>query len=160
MSLPEKTPEKAAHTKKEELQIEGVGNLLTQLARCCRPIPGDAILGYITKGRGITIHQQDCRNIQFTLKRHPERLFTVNWGKETAQTYQVEIHIEADDRAGLIRDISNIIAAQHLSLLGLNTRVDKLENRAFISLTIEIKSLNPLKKILQQLQQVPGVTQT
>ena len=75
------------------------------------------------------------------------------------QAYQVEIHIEADDRAGLIRDISNIIAAQHLSLLGLNTRVDKLENRAYISLTLEVKSLSPLKKILQQLQQVPGVTQ-
>lgn len=157
--IPEKTSERKAPGKSEELQIEGVGNLLTQLARCCRPIPGDLILGYITKGRGITIHQQDCRNIQFSLKRHAERLFTVTWGRETAQAYQVEIHIEADDRAGLIRDISNIIAAQHLSLLGLNTRVDKLENRAYISLTLEVKSLSPLKKILSQLQQVPGVTQ-
>jgi GTP pyrophosphokinase len=156
--IPEKTLEKPLPGKPGELQIEGVGNLLTQLARCCRPIPGDAILGYITKGRGITIHQQDCRNIQFSVKRHPERLFTVSWGAETADTYQVEIRIEADDRAGLIRDISNIIAAQHLSLLGLNTRVDKLENRAYISLTIEIKSLTPLKKILLQLQQIPGVT--
>ena len=86
-------------------------------------------------------------------------MFTVTWGRETAQTYQVEIHIEADDRAGLIRDISNIIAAEHLSLLGLNTRVDKLENRAYINLTLEIKSLSPLKKILLQLQQVPGITQ-
>lgn len=154
--LPDKTAERPTAHRHEEFQIEGVGNLLTQLARCCSPIPGDAIIGYITKGRGITIHQQDCRNLQYTLKRHPERLFNVSWGQETKQTYQVSINIEAEDRAGLIRDISNIIAAQHLSLLGLNTRVDKLENRAFISLTIEIKSLEPLKKILQQLQQVPG----
>jgi GTP pyrophosphokinase len=141
-----------------ELQIEGVSNLLTQLAHCCRPIPGDAILGYITKARGITIHQQHCRNIQFTRKRHPERLFQVTWGSQVSQSYQVEIRIEAEDRAGLIRDISNVIAAEQVNLLGLNSRLDKLENRAFISLTVEVKSLPPLKKILQQLQQVPSVT--
>lgn len=157
--ITEKIPERPPHSKGGELQIEGIDNLLTQLARCCRPIPGDAILGYITKGRGITIHQQDCRNIQFTLKRHPERLFTVNWGGKTQQSYQVEIHIEAEDRAGLVRDISNITATQHISLLGLTTRVDKIENRAYINLTIEVSSLAPLKKILQQFQQVPGVTQ-
>ena len=125
------------------MQIGGVGNLLTQLARCCRPIPGDAIIGYITKGRGVTIHQQDCRNIQLTLKSYPERFFTVNWGRETQQSYPVEINLEADDRAGLIRDISNIIAGEHISLLGLNSRVNKLENRAFISLTLEVKSIDP-----------------
>lgn len=155
----EKLVEKPEKLKKEELQIEGVGNLLTQLARCCRPIPGDAIVGYVTKGRGITIHQQECRNIQLTLKRHPEKLLTVTWGKNTSQTYQVEINIEADDRSGLIRDISNVILAQQLSLLGLNTRVDKLENRAFISLTVEVQGVNPLKKIMQQLQQIPGIIQ-
>lgn len=156
--IPEKTAERPAQSPNQALQIEGIGNLLTQLARCCRPIPGDAILGYITKGRGVTIHQQECHNVQFSLKRHPERLFTVQWGNETARVYQVEIRMEANDRAGLIRDISNVIAAQHLSLLGLTSRVDKLENRAFISMTLEIKSLSPLKKILQQLQQIPGVT--
>lgn len=156
--IPEKIPERPAPGKSGELQIEGIGNLLTQLARCCSPIPGDAILGYITKGRGITIHQQNCRNIQYTLKRYPERLFTVNWGKETRRAYQVGIEIEADDRAGLIRDVSAVIAGEHLSLLGLNTSVNKLENRAFISMTIEIQSLNSLKKILQLIHQVPGIT--
>lgn len=151
-------PEKPAKTIQGEFQIEGVANLLTQLARCCKPIPGDSIIGYITKGRGIVIHRQDCRNLQFTLKRHPERLFNVAWGKETKQGYQVTLAIEADDRTGLIRDITNIIAGQHLSLLGLNTRVDTLENRAYINLTVEVKSLEPLKKILQQLHQVTGVT--
>lgn len=155
----EKQQKKIQAKKSQGMQIEGVGNLLTQLARCCKPIPGDSILGYITKGRGITIHQTDCRNIQFTLKRHPERLFTVSWGQQTDQFYPVEINIEADDRPGLIRDITNIIAAEHLSVLGLNSRVNKLEDRAYISLTIEIKSLNPLKKVLAHLQQVPGVLQ-
>jgi len=157
VAIPEKPLEKPVSGKRQPLQIEGVGNLLTQLARCCRPIPGDAILGYITKGRGITIHQPDCHNIQFTLKRHPERLCRVNWGEETERTYPVELRIEANDRTGLIRDISNIIAAEHLSLLGLSSRVDKIENRAYIDLIIEIESLNPLKKIIQKLQQVPGI---
>ncbi len=155
--IPEKILDKPVTGKMGEFQIEGIGNLLTQLARCCNPIPGDAILGYITKGRGITIHQQTCRNLQYTLKRHPERLFAVNWGKDTKNAYHVAIYIEADDRAGLIRDISNIIAAQHLSLLGLNTHVDKLNNKAFINLTIDIKNLVSLKKILQQLTQITGV---
>ncbi len=154
LPIPEKHPQKIIQG---EFQIEGVANLLTQLARCCRPIPGDSIIGYITKGRGIVIHHQDCRNLQFTLKRHSERLFNVAWGKETKQ-YQVSLAIEADDRTGLIRDITNIIAGQHLSLLGLTTRVDTLENRAYINLTLEVKSLEPLKKILQQLHQVAGVT--
>ncbi len=151
-----KLPERTSQSQ-EGLQIEGVGNLLTQLARCCRPIPGDTILGYITKGRGISVHQQDCRNLQFILKKHPERLFKVTWGQNSLQNYPVEILIEAEDRSGLIRDISNVIATAHLSLLGLSTRVDKLENMAYIDLTIEIKSLSPLKKILIQLQQVSGV---
>lgn len=157
-SAPKKESARLPLHQSEDLQIEGVGNLLTQLAHCCRPIPGDAILGYITKGRGITIHQQSCRNIESTLKRHSERLLSVHWSRKTAQSYPVIILIEANDRSGLIRDISNIIAAEHLSLIGLNTRVDKLENQAVISLTIEINSLDPLKKILQKIQQIPGIT--
>jgi len=153
----EKSLEKPSSIKNGAFYIEGVGNLLTQLARCCHPIPGDEIIGYITKGRGISIHQQNCHNIQFILKRYPERLFNVSWGNEDKQNYQVEIRIHADDRPGLIRDISNIIAAEHLSLLGINTHLDKLKNQAFINLSLEIKSLDPLKKILQQLQLIPGV---
>lgn len=155
--VPLKPPERPLPSQ-EGLQIEGVGNLLTQLARCCRPIPGDAILGYITKGRGVSIHQQECRNLQFILKKHPERMFNVTWGKESVQSYPVEILLEADDRPGLIRDISNVIASAHLSLLGLSSRVNKLENIAYIDLTFEIKSLSPLKKILMQLQQISGIT--
>ncbi|MBS0351822.1 MAG: bifunctional (p)ppGpp synthetase/guanosine-3',5'-bis(diphosphate) 3'-pyrophosphohydrolase, partial [Proteobacteria bacterium] len=155
--VPEKLIEKPVSIKTGEFQLEGTANLLTQLARCCKPIPGDAILGYITKGRGISIHQQSCRNIQYISKKHPERLFLVSWGKETKDIYPVEIQIEAEDRAGLVRDISNVIAAHHLSLLGLTTQVDKLKNLAYIKIHFDIPGLDLLNKILQQLSQVPGV---
>ncbi len=155
----EKIIEKIHPKKREGIQIEGIDNLLTQLAHCCKPIPGDPIVGYITMGRGVTIHQQNCRNLNYTLKRYPERLLKVNWSEQANQSYPVEIHLLAEDRAGLIRDITNVIATEHISLLGINTRVNKLENQAYINLIIEIKSLNPLRKILAQLQQIPGITQ-
>jgi GTP pyrophosphokinase len=157
--LPEKKIEKAPSVKSSGLQIEGVGKLLTQLAHCCQPIPGDSIIGYITKGRGVTIHQQDCHNILFTLQRYPERLLKVSWGSTQEQAYPVTLLIEADDRHGLVRDITNIIAAEHISLLGLTTRVNKLDNKAYIHFTIELKNLSPLKKLLVHLRQVSAVNE-
>lgn len=153
----EKADEKRSIQKSKGLQIEGVSHLLTQLARCCKPIPGDAIIGFITRGRGVTIHQQECRNIQFMMKRHPEKLCEVNWGAQQDQAYTVEIHLEAEDRPGLLRDISSLIAAEHVSLLGLNTRTDKLESRAYIQFTVELKSLPLLKKLLAELSKISGV---
>lgn len=158
LPLPTKKIEKIPSTSRG-LQIEGVGNLLTQLAHCCNPIPGELIIGYITKGRGVTIHQQECRNIIFSLQRYPERLLQVNWGNKQDQGFPVTLLIEADDRPGLVRDITNVIAAERISLLGLNTRVDRLDNKAHINLTIELKSLTPLRKLLTLLQRVPAVNQ-
>lgn len=137
--------------------IEGVGNLLTQLARCCKPIPGDAIIGYITKGRGITIHQQDCRNIMQAIHFRPQRIIEVHWGTKTPQIFAVDINLHAQDRPGLIRDISNVLAKENIPLLSLNSRADKVHNQAFVNLTIEIKSLDPLQKILSQLRQIDDV---
>ncbi|ACJ18043.1 RelA/SpoT family protein [Coxiella burnetii] len=139
------------------ISIEGIGNLLTQLARCCQPIPGDPIIGYITKGRGITIHHQACVNIQQAIKYRPQRVTAVQWGDSFPQQYPVDIDIVAHDRAGVIRDISNCIADEKVAILGLNSRVDKLENRYYIHLTIEIKNLEALEKIIKRLQQLPDI---
>lgn len=156
---PVKKIEKVHTPTKGGLQIEGVGNLLTHLAHCCQPIPGDLITGYVTKGRGVAIHQQACPNITHTLKRYPERLLQVTWGDKQDQIFPVTLLIESEDRPGLIRDITQIIAAEKLSLLGLNTRVDKLDNKAYITLTVELKSLNPLHKLLSELQRLPNIYQ-
>lgn len=145
-------------SSKSNLIIEGVDDLLTQLARCCRPIPGDNIIGYITKGRGVSIHQINCSNIQQAINFRPERIIEVAWSTEKPQAYPVDLTIEASDRAGLVRDVSNVIANENLPILGINTRVNKMNNEAYISLTIEIKSLEPLNKIFAQLRQVAGVT--
>ncbi len=139
------------------ISIEGVGNLLTQLARCCEPIPGDPITGYITKGRGISIHQTKCHNIKQALKFRKERVIEVNWGEGSLQQYPVNLSIEADDRPGLIRDISNLITHAKIPILGLNTRVNKLNNHAHISVTIEINDLKVLDKIMLELNKIPNV---
>ncbi len=142
---------------KSELIIGGIDNLLTQLARCCKPIPGDHILGYVTTGRGVTIHQQCCRNIQHAIANKPERIMEVQWGEKTPQSFPVDLMIDVEDRAGLIRDISAIVASENIALLGMNTRANKSKNQAYVSLTIEINSLDSLTKIISQLRQITGV---
>jgi len=148
-------PEKTKITS--DLSIEGVDNLLTQIAKCCKPIPGDPILGYITKGRGISIHHQSCRNIQQAVTYRPQRIIEVNWGGKKEQAYPVDLIIDADDRSGLVRDITSVIANENVPLFGLNSRADKIKSRAYINLTIEINSLDLLKKVLTQLRQINGV---
>jgi len=140
-----------------ELSIEGVDNLLTQIAKCCKPIPGDPILGYITKGRGVSIHHQKCRNVKQAITYRPQRIIDVNWGSKEKQTYPVDLSIDADDRPGLIRDITGVIANENMSLYGLNSRADKIKNRAYINLTLEINSLDNLQKIISHLKQVAGI---
>lgn len=139
------------------MTIEGVGNLLTQMAKCCKPIPGDSILGYITKGAGISVHQEQCRNIQQAIQHRPERVLPINWGTESTQHFAVDILLEADDRDGLIRDISNVIASEKIPLLGLSSRVNRINRTAFVQLTVEVQSLELLEGILKQLRQLPGL---
>lgn len=146
------------HNAGAYIGIEGIGNLLTQLARCCRPIPGDPIIGYITQGRGISIHHQNCFNIKQALKSRSHRIIAVNWGKALPKKYPVDLVIETDDRPALLRDISNIIADEQIPILALNCHVDKLHNRAFINLTIEISGLDSLNKITRRLKQLPEIS--
>lgn len=139
------------------LYIEGVGNLLTQLAKCCKPIPGDNILGYITRGRGVSIHQRSCPNIQDAVVNKPHRIMEVQWGEKQPASYSVDISIIGNDRPGLIRDITGVIANENISIVGINTQISTAENAAYINLTIEIKSLDPLQNIMKQLRQVNDV---
>ena len=140
-----------------DIQIQGVGNLMTQMAGCCQPLPGDPIVGYITLGRGVTIHRQDCSNVLLLGGKEPERIIQVNWGPVPVQTYPVEISIRAFDRSGLLRDVSQILLNEKINVLAVNTRSNKQDNTANMLLTIEIPGLDALGRLLGRISQLPNI---
>lgn len=140
-----------------DIDIQGVGNLLTHMALCCKPVPGDDIVGYVTIGRGISIHRQDCSNIQQRIRENDERIINVNWGSKTQEKYAVDLILSANDRPGLIRDITTLLANENISIIRMNTLSNRDENTANINITIEIGSLAPLSKILARMSQLNDV---
>lgn len=137
--------------------INGVGDLLTHIAKCCKPLPGDAIIGYITQGRGVTIHRQDCGNALNYAVKAKDRLVEVQWAATTLSTYPVEIKIIAYDRPGLLRDITFVLATEQVNVVGANTMSNKEENKAYMTITLEINDLNQLSKVMSQVNQLPNI---
>jgi len=135
------------------INVLGVGNLLTRLANCCHPLPGDKIIGYITQGRGITVHRRDCPNIIH--EEDKERLVKVEWG-DVAQVYPVMIQVEAWDRVGLIRDISAIIAEEGVNLSEASMGNHR-EDSITLYFTLEVKSAAQLSKIISRIYSVWNV---
>ena len=139
------------------VSIQGVGNLLTRMAKCCNPVPGDAIIGFITRGQGITVHRQDCPN---ALRHHgesEERLIEVSWGAAAGQLYPVEVEIVAHERSGLLRDITSLFANEKINVLAVNTQTDKDQHVARMAFTIEIPNVESLSRVLALLDQIPNV---
>ena len=136
------------------IQVLGTGDLLTHLGRCCNPVPGDDIIGYITRSRGVTIHRRDCFNVLHEDER--QRLVEVEWGP-MGQFYPVAVHIEAWDRVGLLRDISTLIAEEKVNMVGVRTQ-EGADRTTAISLTLETKNVNQLSRLLSKLEMVRGVT--
>ncbi|MBM9484535.1 GTP diphosphokinase [Pseudomonas sp. ICBG1301] len=156
-------PRKAAGYKpgkRGDIQIQGVGNLMTQMAGCCQPLPGDAIVGYITQGRGVSIHRQDCASVLQLGGREPERIIQVSWGPVPVLTYPVDIVIRAYDRSGLLRDVSQVLLNERINVLAVNTRSNKEDNTALMSLTIEIPGLDALGRLLGRISQLPNIIET
>jgi GTP pyrophosphokinase len=142
------------------VQVLGVGDLLTNLAQCCRPAPGDTeIVGYITLNRGVTIHRRDCPNVLNLLNRAPERLIAVDWGVVKDATYPVDVYIEAYDRPGLLRDIASIVANQRINMSSVHTITSRADNRAKVSVTLEISNIDQLSQLLAMIEQLPNVTE-
>ncbi len=159
LTAPSTPPVPAVSGPATGVQVQGVGDLLTNLAQCCRPVPGDTeIVGYITRGRGVTIHRRDCPNVLNLLSRAPERLIAVDWGVVENTTYPVDIYIEAFDRPGLLRDITSIVANQRINMSSVNTITTKPENLARVSATLEISNLDQLSRVLALIEQLPNVT--
>jgi len=159
-SLPIHVRPSSSEARPTAIQIQGVGNLLTHVARCCNPLPGDSIVGYITHGRGVTIHRRDCRNV---LRYQSDddaraRLVEVAWGEQSARTYPVDVEILAYDRHGLLHDVTAILSNAKINVTAVNTLSDKSRNVARMVLTLEIPSLGTLSRVLAQINQLPNVT--
>jgi len=139
----------------EGIEVMGVGNLLTNLARCCNPLPGDDIVGYVTRGRGVTIHRADCVNV--LRQKEKERLISVEWGEAACQTYPVTIRIQAFNRDGLLRDVTEVMAGEHINMSATHATVDQKDNLANITATLEISSITQLGRVLSRIERIPNV---
>ncbi|MCC7361617.1 MAG: bifunctional (p)ppGpp synthetase/guanosine-3',5'-bis(diphosphate) 3'-pyrophosphohydrolase [Anaerolineales bacterium] len=135
-----------------EVAVLGTKNLLTNLARCCKPVPGDPIIGYITRGRGATIHRQDCPNVLY--HKEPERIIKVSWG-QAQQTYPVLVRILAYDRGGLMKDISTVVAEEHINMTAIS--VATKNSLATFEVTMEIADTGVLSRVLARIEQLPNV---
>jgi GTP pyrophosphokinase len=143
--------------EQSEIHIRGVGNLLTQIARCCRPVPGDPIVGFITRGKGVSIHRRDCVNILRMPSEKRVRLVEVSWGTEP-RAYPVDVRIEAFDRQGLLRDITGIMANDHINVLSATTRTDRSDQSVTMELTLEVEGSAQLSALMDKLGALPNVT--
>ena len=139
------------------IRIRGVGKLLTTMASCCKPVPGDPIAGYITMGRGVSVHRDDCPNLMQLRETEAARVIEVDWGLESETTYPVDVYIEAYDRSGLLRDVMILLAADDINVVAANTLSDKNINTAKLTITVEISSLELLGRIMDKINQVPNV---
>ena len=149
----------SAKLKKDSIVVEGVGNLMNQIAGCCQPLPGESILGYITQGRGVSVHREDCEQLNNLLDQHPERQIDVKWASNLQAAFQTKLYVLSDDRAGVLRDVTTVIANERVSLLGVNSISDTKLNRAKIELNLEVKDLSSLSKAMSRLQLIKGVTE-
>ena len=146
-----------AQQRPDDLYIEGVGNLVTQMAQCCQPVPGDDIRGYVTVGRGVTIHRSDCENLLHLELLEPQRILQVSWGNRPNRSYPIDMVIEAYDRTGLLRDVSAILANEKINVTAVNTRSDPGENMATMQITVEVESLERFAKLMAKISQLPNV---
>ena len=137
--------------------VEGVGNLMHHIARCCQPIPGDDIMGYITRGRGISIHRSDCDRFAQLQLANPERVVDSVWGEQSASGFHLKIRVVASDRHGLLRDITTVLANEKVSVAGVATRVDQKRQIATIDMEIELNNVQMLSKILSRLSKLDDV---
>ncbi len=139
--------------------VSEIGNILTSIARCCKPIPDDSIIGYITYGRGISVHRADCANIKYIEATAPERLLEVRWNSESDNksfNYQVDITVLSNDRHGLLRDLTNILSIEKVNITNISSKTDK-NDLVYTNISAEIDSRHDLDKIIAKIERLPNV---
>ena len=142
---------------RDQVQVRGVGNLMNHMAGCCKPLPGDAITGFITQGRGVSIHRADCGRMIRLMEASPERIIDVEWGLSPRDNYEVDVVIEAYDRQGLLRDITGLFANARINVLSINTQTNKNRNTATMRMRVEVPNLGSLSKLLERINRLKNV---
>ncbi|MBX5462451.1 MAG: bifunctional (p)ppGpp synthetase/guanosine-3',5'-bis(diphosphate) 3'-pyrophosphohydrolase, partial [Steroidobacteraceae bacterium] len=139
------------------VDIEGVGDLPTTLARCCAPIRPQPIVGYVTLGRGVTIHRRDCPAFARMRAVKPERVLNVDWSQDDSDTLTVQLVVSAYDRRGLVRDLTEVMALEQLSIEEMSTTTDRDAGTALVSAKLAVRDLEQLARVLRRLSSVPNV---
>jgi len=140
------------------LLVVGVDSLMTQLAKCCKPAPPDAIVGFVTRGKGVSVHRADCSNLAEMVAKNGERLIDVEWGLGQATdsaVYPVDVAITAQDRQGLLRDISEVFTKEKMNVTGVQTQ--SIKGIAWMTFTVEVADSGHLQKVLSLVLELPGV---
>ncbi len=140
------------------LLVVGVDSLMTQMAKCCKPAPPDAIRGFVSRGKGVTVHRADCPNLREMAARHGERLIDVEWGLNQADggsVFPVDVAVQAQDRQGLLRDISEVFTKEKMNVIGVQTQ--SIKGTAWMTFTVEVADSGRLHKVLGQVAELPGV---
>ncbi len=140
-----------------KILVVGVNKLLTQLGRCCKPAPPDAVAGFVTRGKGVSIHRIECSNFRNMAARNPERVIAVTWGGGAQQDllYAVDLLVEASDRQGLLRDISEVLSREKVNVTAVNTQ--SKAGAARMGFTVELGGVSQLQRVLTLIGEVPGV---
>jgi GTP pyrophosphokinase len=151
-ALPTVAPQQPARTG--GVRVKGVGDLLVRFAKCCHPIPGDPIQGFITRGKGITVHLRSCSTV--LNEREVTRLIDVEWEAAPAQTYPIAIRVEAYDRTGLLSDITQVMAENKVNILAANVGVNP-DHTAVVAMTLQVASVAQLAKVMSRVEQLKDV---
>ena len=160
LPAPSRHVPKVAKRRRErsgDIRISGVGDLLTQMAQCCKPLPHDPIVGYITRGRGVSIHRADCRNVLNLAATERARLIDVEWSGGVEESYPVEVVVEAYDRKGLLRDVTAIVSNEAVNIVALDSHSDSRTHVVVMRLTVEVRDIEQLSRMLDRVQHVPNV---
>jgi GTP pyrophosphokinase len=150
------TRQRTERQREPDVEVQGIGDLLSTYARCCKPVPPEPIAGYITVGRGVSIHSQSCANLARLSLKAPARVLAVTWGKGEREV-PVDIEVQAFDRRGLVRDVSAALADEKISIRGMTTVTDKRDNVARMQISFSITGLPQLSKVLTRIAQLPNV---
>jgi GTP pyrophosphokinase len=148
---------RAANPRAPDVEVQGIGDLLSSYARCCKPVPPEPIVGYITVGRGVSIHAQSCANLARLGARSPARILALDWGKLGSAAFPVAIEVEAFDRRGLVRDVSAALADEKISIQGMTVATEKHDNVAHMRIAMSISGLPQLSKVLARIARVPNI---
>jgi GTP pyrophosphokinase len=149
----------AKKPQRDAVVVEGVDNLMTHLARCCQPIPGDEIVGFVTQGRGISVHRNDCEQLAELRHHVPERIIHTVWGGGFVGNYNITVRVTASERNGLIKELTNTLANEKAKVAGMKSRIDYKKQMSIMDFDLELTDLEVLSKVLKRIEQVKDVAE-